>query len=178
MPKLFLPSLLDRLRDDQPGLSQESSESRGTTLAEYRELVIRDMSMLMNHPSIFATRVGSGPGALAESTEELQERFPLQWESVLNYGLDLPLGSAVSDDLLDDLCERLKWSLECFEPRIRNVTVSEQSGDPESGEGKASVAVRGISFVVDAELVAEPYPESLRLRTELDLVSGRCEMQD
>src|SRR5687767_7146939 len=53
MPELnrdqrFLPCLLDRLRDDEPGKKEESRVHRVVSLQRYKEGVIRDLQWLLN----------------------------------------------------------------------------------------------------------------------------------
>ena len=67
------PSLLDRLRDDEPGKAQESRDKRILSMSKLRESLKRDLAWLLNTSNL-------------SDVQDLSE-YPLVETSVLNYGM-------------------------------------------------------------------------------------------
>ena len=135
-------------------------------------MVKRDLERLLNHAAYFNRPVDRDP---ARRPPVSAADFPLVSESVLNYGLEIPAGIVFTADIVRQVKKNIQEAIECFEPRVANVRV-EKEADAAAGE---RVSLPGkYSIVIVTELMAEPFPESLNLRTELDLISGRCERQE
>jgi type VI secretion system protein ImpF len=153
------PSLLDRLMDDEPQSQQESREKRVMSLKRLREAVLRDLAWLMNTSDL-------------TSTEDLRD-YPLVGQSVLNYGLPVLAGHTVSNVDLPAIERLLKQAILNFEPRILKNTL------------KVRVAVaddqmnhNAMSFLIEGELWAQPVPQRLFLKTEIDLETGSVTVTD
>src|SRR3546814_8846085 len=98
------PSLLDRVSDDEPEVTQESRERRVLSVQKLREVVLRDLAWLFNAVNLTAV-------ADLDDHPEIPN-------SVLNYGLPDMAGRTVSGIDLIGL-ERLLWqAIVDFEPRI------------------------------------------------------------
>lgn len=126
-----------------------------------REAVRRDLEML------FSThRYECRPLASGDPTEHSLEEFPEVQRSVLNFGTPTFVGRAARDFDWEALARELRSILAVFEPRLRpsatRVTVSPQ--------GKSGT----LAIEIDGLLVLTPVPERLRLRTMIDLDSGRA----
>src|SRR6266581_4195637 len=85
------------------------------------------------------------------------EEFPEVAKSVLNYGMPDMAGSTQSSTTPDMMEKMVKTAIHLFEPRIvRNTLVLE---------------IRG-------QVWAQPLPESLYMKTAVDLETGACQLQD
>ncbi len=154
-----LPSLLDRLTDDEPGKQQESRQRRAISIRQYRDEVIRDLDWLLNSGNLGAT-------------EDL-ENYPLVAESVLNYGMPDLTGLTASSIDTHEIERVLKRAIVSFEPRLLRHTVKVRalvSSD--------SSNVNSLAFEITGELWAEPMPERLYLKTEVDLETGAFTVTD
>ena len=153
------PSLLDRLTDDEPELQQESRERRVLSLGRLREAVLRDLAWLFN-----TTRM--------EVSTDLDD-VPLVAGSTLNFGIPELTGTAVSGlDAagLEKLMRECIWN---FEPRLRrhSLQVRVLHAPDETNH-------RSLEFQIEGELIAQPMPMQLFLKTEIDLESGNAVIGD
>ncbi|WP_116141281.1 type VI secretion system baseplate subunit TssE [Trinickia diaoshuihuensis] len=149
------PALLDRLSDDAPHERTEPRERRAMSSKQLRASVLRDLSSLLNAHALY------GCATLAA--------HPLAAASVLNYGLRDVTGTVRSSLNVGALGREVERTITRFEPRIVAGTLRVRP--LESGETGASASV---CFLVEADLWAQPYPERLYFKTELDLESGQA----
>jgi type VI secretion system protein ImpF len=148
------PCLLDRLTDDEPHRQREGRGQRVISMSAYRAAVLRDLAWLLN------TRDLSGAVDLS-ALEEVRR-------SVVNFGMPDLCGRTVSGLDPLDVEKSLLDTIKNYEPRILPHTLSIRPvSEPEALGGGVSV-----SFEVEGELWAEPIPEALFIRTELDLETG------
>jgi type VI secretion system protein ImpF len=91
--------------------------------------------------------------------------------SVLNYGVENVSGKTLSSLGIDDMRYRLSEALQRFEPRIIPNTVSIIM-DTDPGE----MSNRALQFEIRGDLWTQPIPESLFIRTELDLETGKSSL--
>ena len=153
------PALLDRLTDDEPDAQQESRERRVLSLGRFREAVLRDLGWLLN-----TTRMGV--------SEDLSD-YPLVDRSTLNFGIPELTGTIVAGldaAELEGLIRECIWN---YEPRLRRDSVQVQV---RHNAGKTSR--RTVEFRIEAELIAQPLPLQLYLKTEIDLESGNAVVRD
>ena len=152
------PSLLDRLTDDEPDKSAEPRERRVLSLRTLREGVLRDLAWLLN-----TTNLLSVTGA---------RKLPHLANSVLNFGVPDISGVPVAGLNANQLERGIRQAIWDFEPRlIRNsVAVRVVAG--------AANAHNKLTFEIEADLWAQPYPERLYLKTELDLDSASMSLAD
>ena len=144
-------------------------EARGIVVSGdvLREAVRRDIEVLFN-----AERFESRPMltdreavAGAEHPPSLAD-YPEVRRSVVNFGVPPFAGRSTRDFDRDALAREIRAVLATFEPRLK--------------EGATRVAVSlseksGIAIEIDGLLVMSPAPERLRLRTLVDLETGRAE---
>ena len=147
------PSLLDRLTDSEPDKKQESRDKRVLSLSKLREGVVRDLAWLFNS------------GNLA-STEDLSD-YPYVERSVVNYGLPDLSGKAVSGIDVAAIERMLKQIIQDFEPRILGNTLRISVIAEES-----AMSANALTFDIEGDMWAQPTPQRLFLRTEIDLESG------
>lgn len=142
------PSLLDRLTDDEPDSGVESRERRVLSLRTLRESVLRDLAWLLNTTNLLS--VTDFP------------KLPHVANSVVNYGMPDISGISVAGMNLTDLERGIRQAIWDFEPRLIRATVSVKAM-PQQSEGNT------IMFEIEGDMWAQPYPERLYLKTELDI---------
>jgi type VI secretion system protein ImpF len=150
------PSLLDRLTDDEPGTQAEPRERRVLSLRTLREGVLRDLAWLLNTTSLLSSV--DAP------------KLPHIANSVINYGVPDMSGNSIANLNLSRLERAIRQAIWDFEPRLvrGTVTVRAVSG---TGAGAAPEHNK-LTFEIEADMWAQPYPERLFLKTELDLEHG------
>ena len=153
------PCLFDRLVDEDRSSSRESRDQRVVSLKVYRGAVLRDLAWLLN---------GASPVHLQ------LEDFPEAARSVLNHGIRDFCGTTASEIQARSLeYERMiRDAIKAFEPRIIPETL------------KVTVHAdfmrtthNSFKFEVAGDLWAEPIPEPLYVKTEVDLETGQCRLE-
>ena len=144
------PSLLDRLTDDEPEKQTEARDRSVISARRLREIVLRDLSCLMN------------TGNLA--TVEDLDMWPDAACSTVNYGI--PDLSGLETASLDPVAlERsLRQAILDYEPRIlaHSLRVKASVEREQMNQG-------ALLFHIEGELWAQPTPIPLSLKTEVDL---------
>ena len=151
------PSLLDRLTDDEPDKQQESRERRVLSLRKLRQCVQRDLAWLLN------------TGNMGQDLED----YPLVARSVLNYGLPDLAGIPSSGLEAGQLERMLRQIIQDFEPRILRNTVKIRAA-----LNAEQMSRNALTFEIEGDLWAQPLPEHLFLKTEVDLETGHIALQD
>jgi type VI secretion system protein ImpF len=142
-------SVLDRLIDLDPNLSQDPPRSQSASLVELKQAVRRDLEWLLN-TRCHAENVDGG---LTEAPR-----------SVAFYGLpDFTAASAKSSAEQDKMTKAIEEALNYFEPRFSNIKVSLEP---------VSNVDRNLKFRIEATLEIEPTPEAVVFDTVLQLGSG------
>lgn len=154
------PSLLDRLTDDDPSSQQESRQERVLSLRQYRQAVLRDLGWLFN----------TSANRLPE--DDLAD-FPFVASSVLNFGIPDLTGSITAMVIGSEMEQRILNAVRYFEPRVLGNSVSVKINPISDQAGQ-----HALSFEIIGELWAKPLPEALYLKTELDLETGQCVIED
>lgn len=152
------PSLLDRLTDEEPGNDSEPRERRVLSLRALRGSVLRDLAWLFNTTCLLSAAEGA--------------RAPYVAASVVNYGMPDLSGNAIASLNLPRLERAIRQAIWDFEPRLIRSTVSVRALNGETAEHHK------ISFEIEADMWAQPYPERLFLKTELDLENGYVTLVD
>lgn len=147
------PSLLDRLTDDAPNVTQESRDQRVLTLQQLRECVLRDLAWLMNTEN-------------TETTTDF-ETAPLARESVVNFGIPTLAGLTASGLDLNRLERQVRDAILTFEPRILADSLAVRAI-----HSHELMSRKTLMFEIEGELWAQPVPLRMFLRTELDLETG------
>jgi type VI secretion system protein ImpF len=154
------PSLLDRLTDDDAANSQEPRDKRVLSMRGLRRAVLRDLSWLFN---------ATGLGALQELDD-----YPLAAQSVLNFGFPDLSGKTASGLDADAVARRLRQAIWDYEPRVLRDTVQVVVKTGEAAGGSPNQVI----FEIHGQLWGQPLPESLYLKTELDLELGEIRVYD
>jgi type VI secretion system protein ImpF len=151
----IVPSMLDRLLDDEPDKSREVARTNVQSLRDIKASVRRDLENLLNTRA----RCVSWPPSL--------EQLPL---SLVNYGLPdftNTYANAVADP--DTFIKVVKFAIEQFEPRLRDVRVELVRGDVATD--------RALRFKIDATLYVEPVEDKVFYNSSLEPVSGNFEVK-
>lgn len=148
------PSVLDRLIDYEPDVSQEPLASRAKSLHQLKQWVRRDLEYLLNTRQV----VGGVPPELKEINKSLAA-----------YGLpDFSTINVKSPADQNRMQRALEATISIFEPRLKGVVVTlEPMRETE----------RALRFRVDARLQVDPTPEPVTFDTVLQLHSGKYEVQ-
>ncbi len=153
----LVPSILDRLLDEQPEVSREPADRRQQSVRELEMAVARDLEALLN------TR--------QETIEELPAEYLEVGRSLVTYGLpDFTTCSLTIDDDRIRVLRSIERTIARFEPRLQRVRV--QLDTPRNHD-------RGLRFRIDALLRVDPSPEPvtfdavLQLNTQQYVVQGQ-----
>ena len=143
----ILPSVLDRLLDDEPGTEREPMPNRFQNLRELKKAVTRDLEDLLN------TR--------QEILEELPSEFAEVSRSLVSYGLpDFTSFSLLSKHDRNRIRRAVEQAIANFEPRLARVNVTLEP--PREYE-------RVVRFRIEALLRVEPAPEPVSFDAVLQL---------
>ena len=142
----LMPSVFDRLIDDEPYNSREAPRSQTQTMREIRESVMRDLENLLNT----RWRCKSWPPQLKELDA-----------SLINYGIpDFSSIDLSSDMDRHSLREAIEVAIRTYETRFVSVAVEvpkrRKTGD------------RTLHFIIRAELHATPAPEPIVFDSKLE----------
>lgn len=151
------PSLLDRLTDEAPESALERRDDRVIDVRRLREIILRDLSWLLNSNN-------------SEATFDANQ-YPNVAKSVLNYGVREVSGVFSTADRALMIRSSIAEAITQFEPRIKPGTldVSLHTEDRKSH----SVVV----FDIRADMWAQPLPMELYLRTEVDVTTGQVALE-
>ena len=132
-------------------------------MAELRAAVLRDLAYLLN-----TAHAGDLP--LDEGGEPVPAfaGLPHCRDSVVNYGIPALAGRVRTTADYESLAREVEAAIGRFEPRLAGVRVRVET------EGAADVVRSPVTLVIEGELWGYPLPESLRVRTVLDLEEGKA----
>jgi type VI secretion system protein ImpF len=154
------PSLLDRLTDLEPDVKAESRERRALSMRALRQSVQRDLAWVFNANGLGSVQDLSG--------------YPYVATSVLNLGFPDIAGKTASSLDVAQIERAMRDVIRAFEPRIISDTVRVAAVVGGETTGRHNT----VSFVVEGDLWAQPYPERLYFRTDLDLEGGEVWVVD
>jgi type VI secretion system protein ImpF len=151
----LLPSILDRLLDDEPEVQREQLASHFQNLRQLKGTVTRDLEALLN------TR--------QEVLEELPPEFTEVRRSLVTYGLpDFTTFTLLSANDRNRIRRALEQAIATFEPRLNRVRVILEP--PRQHD-------QTLRFRVEALLRVEPTPESVTFDAMLQLSTQECRVQ-
>lgn len=152
---IIVPSILDRLLDNEPAVSKEPATSRIQDLRSLEGAVGRDLEALLN--------------SRQETLEELPSEFVELNRSLLTYGLpDLTSLSLLSPDDRNRIRRSVEQAISVFEPRLQGVRVALEA--PREHD-------RGLRFRIDALLRVDPAPEPVSFDAVLHLNTQQYEIK-
>lgn len=146
----LVPSVLDRLIDDDPGSQRENALQRYQVIRNLKESLKRDLEQLLNT----RWRCRQWPPDL----NELEV-------SLVNYGIpDFTGVHFASAERQSELCGILRTVIRNYEPRLSDVRVEIVSD--------SYAQDRTCRFRIDALLMVDPAPEPVAFDTMLEPVTG------
>jgi type VI secretion system protein ImpF len=125
------------------------------SLKRYREGVLRDFGWLLNAKAHF-------------DTDDVR-LFGEAAESVLNFGIPDLCGCLTSGLDLGQVEALIVQAVERFEPRIMPNTLKVKAIATSGTVGPSVLA-----FEIRADLWANPMPEQLYFKTQIDMETGQC----
>ncbi|WP_171103351.1 MULTISPECIES: type VI secretion system baseplate subunit TssE [unclassified Ruegeria] len=151
------PSLLDRLTDNAPDQLKEGRDARVIDVGRLREIIQRDLSLLLN---------------TTDQSDLIDEDvYPHAAKSVLNYGIRETSGSFSTMRQAQRIQQSIADSIEVFEPRIvKGSVVVDLRSKQRSGE-------MHVEFDIRAVMWAQPMPLELYLRSRVDVTTGEVAIE-
>jgi type VI secretion system protein ImpF len=153
------PSLIDRLTDDEPEKQTETRERRVMTMPQLRQAVLRDLNWLLN--------------ASSRPLGDEIHKMPNAGSSVVNFGMPDLTGMSSSGVALSDVERMVTKAIRAFEPRIMRAGM-----EVKAVTGGSADDHNVLSLEISGDLWARPLPESLYIRTEVDLETGRFHVRE
>lgn len=174
------PSLLDRLTDTAPGELAEARGERGIEKKELRDILLRDLSWLLNTTNL-ETELGSenspdtarievGPDNQVQFLDP--EEFPEAARSVLNFGVRAVSGSFATQYRAAEIRAAIETAITQFEPRVSAGTLDVVLRSEENARETV------ITFDIRADMWAKPVPLDLYLRSDVDLTTGNLTLEN
>ncbi|MBN2271784.1 MAG: type VI secretion system baseplate subunit TssE [Sedimentisphaerales bacterium] len=154
-----LPCLLNRLTDDRPDVTKETTAERITSMQKYRASVLRDLVNLLN--------------SKAPPADDDIYDFAEAEQSVLSYGVPDFCGMTISDIGVREFESKFERAIRLFEPRIESNTLSVRAVFASEVNPNRTLALE-----IEGQLWALPAPDHLFVRTDLDMETGHCELGD
>ena len=152
----LIPSILDRLIDEEPEIKREPPKSRHQVMRDMKNSVRRDLEFLLN------TR-----RRIIQPEDELTELAL----SVVNYGISDFTGSVLgSSDAREEFIRNLEMIIRKYEPRFVSVKLDLLENSEKMD--------RTLRFRVEALLHAEPAPEPVIFDTQMEPSTGVFEVKD
>jgi len=147
-------SVLDRLLDFEPEISQEPLASRSRNLRQLKQSVRRDLEWLLN------TR---------QYIEEIPSDLREVQRSVAAYGLpDFTATSIKNPSNQERLRRAIEDEIRLFEPRLEAVIVTLVASNEKE---------RAMQFRIEGQLRIDPMPEPVSFDTVLESGSGHFTLQ-
>jgi len=153
------PFLFDRLIDDQSDQSKESREKYVFSPRQLKVSLLRDLAWLLNTP--------------CPREEDGIAEFPQVASSVVNFGIPDLTGVTATGLQGFALEKSVLRALQHFEPRLDKNSVSVKLVTTEDGQTQRSVALE-----IRGQVQANPLPDTLYVKTEVDLETGQFALKD
>jgi type VI secretion system protein ImpF len=162
------PSLLDRLRDDQPTELRESLDARVLNKNQLRAAVLRDLTWLFN-----ATREELDSDSDDQERYAMWQHAPAALNSVLNFGIPALSGRSLAATDFAALQERIRMSIIRFEPRIDPKTLRVEVVNDQPGHQTLNMRL-----VIKGSLWNQPVPLELMLSADVNVDTGQASVRD
>lgn len=147
----FVPSLLDRLLDDDPRGPEQPLPSEGKQLNALKAGVKRDLENLLN------SRV---------PLRELPRGCLMLSTSLANYGLPDLQSESIRGRSVEELCSLIRECIGRFEPRLKHVNVRPIDANVSRPFN------RRFNFSIDAVLIVEPFREEVQFESTAEPSTG------
>lgn len=139
----IIPSLFDRLSDDDPSSQRENLE--GLSIEQLKKVIVEDLVALFNSRAT--------PKWGVDKKSEL-------YSSIYYYGLpDFTTLNPESSESIKIIAKAMEKAIEYYEPRLINAKVKLLS---------KTVNFKAMDFRIDADLRLDPEPMPIQVDTSLD----------
>ncbi|QDL54678.1 type VI secretion system baseplate subunit TssE [Rhodoferax aquaticus] len=154
----YLPTLFDRLCDDAPSQSTESPEAYASSRSQLRQIILRDLALLLN----------------TTDQSDLIDRkaYPAAAQSTINYGVPALAGGYLSEKKWVDIETMIRSAIVSFEPRLMPETLMVKPVLKEQASGNYNV----LTFEISGHIQMQPYPLELTVQSSVDLETNRIEL--
>ncbi len=159
----YLPTLFDRLQDDEPSQPHESPEAYAPGRERMRALIRRDLELLLGTVNL--------EGRIDRA------RYPHAASSTINFGLPPLAGSWALARRWWELETMIRRALTDFEPRLSPGSLRVKPLYPERGRDAARES-HLLRFEISGEVHISPYPLVFRAQTAVDLETSRIVLED
>lgn len=157
--QIFLPTLFDRLCDDAPTQKSESPDAYVANRARLREIVLRDLSLLLN---------------TTDHSEMIDAKaYPEVASSCMNYGVAPLAGGYLSEKKWVDIERMIRTAIQRFEPRLMPETLLVRP----LLKDKASSNYNVLTFEISGHIRMNPYPIEFTVQSAVDLENSRIELR-
>lgn len=156
---VYLPTLFDRLCDDAPSEDSESPDAYTASRARLRDIVLRDLALLLNttdHSEIVSVH-----------------EHPLAAASCVNYGVPPLAGGYMSEKRWGDIEQTIRTAITRFEPRL----VPESLHVRPLFKDKARHHYNVLIFEISGHIHMSPYPIEFTVQSAVDLENSRIELR-
>ncbi len=151
----LLPSVLDRIKDNEPDVSIDAPRNQAQVLRELKQSVRRDLEDLLNTRWRFV--------GWPENLSHLDD-------SLINYGIpDFAAADLDAAQNPDVLLAAIADCIRRFEPRLRNVRLQQLDTD--------DYASRTFRFRIDGVLCVEPLEDPVRFDSSLEPATGMVRIE-
>ena len=154
----YLPTLFDRLCDDAPSESVEAPEAYASSRAEMRQIVQRDLALLLNT---------TDQSDLVDAT-----RYPEVAKSSINFGVPALAGGYLSEQKWADIEAMIRRAILNFEPRLMRETLVVRPLLKEHATAHYNV----LTFEISGHIQMQPYPMEFTVQSNVDLETNRIEL--
>lgn len=151
----LLPTLFDRLRDDEPSRTSEAANAYTVSRTQMRKIIQRDLAFLLNTINM----------------EDLldRDRHALAAASTINYGVPPLAGSYLSEHKWADIEQRLRRAIVDFEPRLMPEALKIVPLMKDGTERQYNVLL----FEIRGAIRMDPYPMAFMVQSSVDLETNR-----
>ena len=154
----YLPTLFDRLCDDAPSETTEAPEAYASSRAEMRQIIQRDLALLLNTPD--------------QSDLIDAARYPAAARSSINFGVPALAGGYLSEKKWVDIEAMIRSAILRFEPRLMPETLVVRPLHKEHTAAHYNV----LTFEISGHIQMQPYPMEFAVQSNVDLETNRIEL--
>ena len=155
----YLPTLFDRLCDDAPNDSVEAPEAYASSRSQMREIIQRDLALLLNTTDQSDLIDASVYREAAGST--------------INYGVPALAGGYLSEKKWADIEGMIRKAITTFEPRLMPETLVVRPLVKEQAQAHYNV----LTFEISGHIDMQPYPAEFTVQSNVDLETNRIELR-
>jgi type VI secretion system protein ImpF len=156
----YLPTLFDRLLDDEPSQKTEAPSAYAMTREQMRRIIQRDLSFLL------------GTTNAHDWLDAAQ--YPAAASSTLNYGMPAMAGGYLSAYKWADIERMIRTAVLDFEPRIIPESLRVQPLLKDGAHNHYNVLLFELSGLVSMQ----PYPLEFMVQSAVDLESNRITLKE